>query len=66
MDNFITTKASAVNPVNYTLSDVPSIKIPLNGYIELGDDFKISVPELIRALKIARKVGLEKHPEEFI
>jgi len=66
MAKFMTTSASTVNAVNYTLADIPSIKIPLNGYLELGDDFKISVPELILVLKIARKLGVEKHPEEFV
>jgi hypothetical protein len=66
MAEFMTTKASTVNTVNYTLADVPSIKIPSNGYLELGNGFKIAVPELIRVLKVARKLGVEKHPEEFV
>lgn len=43
-----------------------SITIPLDGSVRLGEDFTITIPQLIAVLKYALPKAEKDYPEEFI
>lgn len=44
----------------------PSLSITADGYVKLGEDFTITVPQLIAVLKYALPKAEKDYPEEFI
>ena len=53
-------------PYTITVADDPVLKITADGYLQLGEDFKMPVSELIASLKAARNLALKEYPEDFV
>ena len=58
----VTTPSWTTHPV-FTAEPILVIK---EGRVRLGDDFTITVEELITCLKHLRSLTIKEHPEEFI
>lgn len=57
-------------PMTYYFGDIdldpPTIQLPDDGVIKLGDDFTISAKELKACLKVLRDIAKIKYPEDYV